>query len=81
MNKEVERCINVVADSIKSKAKDISNDISGVSSIKIVAEIVNGEILNFNVVKNYYCFDYIGRPPERIDLKNFLDDLESDNNE
>ena len=65
MNKEVERCINVIADNIKSKAKDISNDINGVSSIKIVAEIVNGDVLNFDVIKNYSCFDYIGRGQEK----------------
>ena len=30
MNKEIERCINVIADNIKEKAKDISNDLKNV---------------------------------------------------
>lgn len=39
MNKEIERCINVIADNIKEKAKDISNDLKNVLSIEIKAKI------------------------------------------
>ena len=61
MNKEIERCINVIADNIKEKAKDISNDLKNVLSIEIKAKIENGTILNFDVIKNYGCCDYVGK--------------------
>ena len=61
MNKEIERCINVIADNIKEKAKDISNDLKNVLSIEIKAKIENGTILNFEVTKNYGCCDYVGK--------------------
>lgn len=61
MNKEIERCINVIADNIKEKAKDISNDLKNVLSIEIKAKIENGTILNFEVIKNYGCCDYVGK--------------------
>lgn len=59
MNKEIERCIEVIADNIKSKAKDVSNDLEKVTSIEIKAKIKNGCILNFDIIKNYNCFDYV----------------------
>lgn len=35
VNKEIERCINVIADNIKEKAKDISNDLKMVILLKL----------------------------------------------
>lgn len=59
MNKEVERCIEVIAENIKKKAKDVSNNLENVTSIEIKSKIENGEILNFDIIKNYHCNDYI----------------------
>ena len=53
MNKEIERCINVIADNIKERAKDISNDLKNVLSIEIKAKIENGTILNFEVIISF----------------------------
>ena len=64
MNKEIERCINVIADNIKEKAKDISNYLKNVLSIEIKAKIENGTILNFDVINNYGCCDYVGKGNE-----------------
>ena len=61
MNKEIERCINVIADNIKERAKDISNDLKNVLSIEIKAKIENGTILNFDVIKKYGSCDYVGK--------------------
>ena len=61
MNKEIERCLNVIADNIKEKAKDISNDLENVMSIEIKTKIENGTILNFDVIKKYGCYDYVGK--------------------
>ena len=61
MNKEIERCLNVIADNIKEKAKDISNDLENVMSIEIKTKIENGTILNFDVIKKYGFCDYVGK--------------------
>ena len=59
INKEVERCIKSLAKDLSKRAKDISKDLERVRSISINAEICGGEIINYDINKNYIVEDFI----------------------
>ena len=53
VNDSIEECIKAIGENLKNRAKDISQDLDRVTSITIHAEIKRGEIINFDVTKNY----------------------------
>lgn len=59
LNTEVARCIKSLGEDLISRAEDISNDLERVGSIDISARICSGEIINYDVTKNYKVMDYI----------------------
>lgn len=59
VNTEVERCIKSIGFDLVDRAKDISNDLKRVSTIDINAKICAGEIINYDIIKNYTVLDCI----------------------
>jgi len=49
----IEKCIKAIGQSLIEKANDVSRDTERVTSITIHAEIRNGEVVNFDIAKNY----------------------------
>lgn len=49
----VEEAIIAIGKSLIKRAKDVANDVDKVSSITIYANIVAGEVVNFDITKNY----------------------------
>ena len=49
----VKDAITAIGQSLIERAEDIAKDVEKVSTINIYANIVNGEIVSFDVTKNY----------------------------
>lgn len=49
----VEEAITAIGQSLIERAKNVANDIEKVNSITIYANIVAGEVVNFDITKNY----------------------------
>lgn len=49
----VEEAITAIGQSLIKRAKDIANDVNKVNNITIYANIVAGEIVAFDIKKNY----------------------------
>lgn len=58
-NSEVAKCIKAIGQDLINRADDISNDIKDVSSITIYSKIVGGDIINYDVTKNYCTKEFI----------------------
>lgn len=59
INSEVARCIKSIGEDLINRADDIANDLDNVTAIKIIGEISAGEIINYDVIKNYSVKDFI----------------------
>lgn len=59
INNEVAKCIKAIGQDLINRADDISNDIKDVSSITIYSKIVGGDIINYDVTKNYCTKEFI----------------------
>lgn len=59
VNSEVAKCIKSIGQDLINRADDISNDIKDVSSITIYSKIVGGDIINYDVTKNYCTKEFI----------------------
>lgn len=59
VNNEVAKCIKAIGQDLINRADDISNDLENVSSITIYSKIAAGEIVNYDVTKNYYTKEFI----------------------
>ena len=57
-NEKVADCIKSIGQDLINRADDISRDINLVGSITIIGKIEAGEIINYDVVKNYRPFMY-----------------------
>lgn len=53
----VKLAIESIGKSLIDRADDISRDLNYVSSISINAKITPEEVVNFDVIKNYYALD------------------------
>ena len=53
INSEVAKCIKAIGEDLIKRADDISRDLDRVSSISISSVIHGGEIINYDVNKNY----------------------------
>lgn len=51
--KNIKDCVLSIARELKNRADDITNDIEDVRSININAKIEAGEVVNFDIIKNY----------------------------
>lgn len=72
VNNEVAKCIKSIGQDLINRADDISNDLENVSSITIYSKIAAGEIVNYDVTKNY-C------PKEFIDYDKIYKERKEDN--
>ena len=59
VNNEVAKCIKSIGQDLINRADDISNDLENVSSITIYSKIVGGDIINYDVTKNYCTKEFI----------------------
>lgn len=59
INNEVAKCIKAIGQDLINKADDISNDLENVSSITIYSKIIGGDIINYDVTKNYCTKEFI----------------------
>lgn len=59
INTEVEKCIKAIGTDLISRAEDIARDLERVRSISISATIVNGEIVGYDVNKEYSTNTFI----------------------
>lgn len=59
VNSEVAKCIKAIGQDLINKADDISNDLENVSSITIYSKIIGGDIINYDVTKNYCTKEFI----------------------
>lgn len=59
VNSEVAKCIKAIGQDLINKADDISNDLENVSSITIYSKIIGGDIINYDVTKNYCPKEFI----------------------
>lgn len=53
INNEVAKCIKSIGQDLINRADDISNDLKNVMSITIHSTICGGEVVNYDVTKNY----------------------------
>ncbi len=58
-NSEVAKCIKAIGQDLINRADDISTDVKDVSSITIYSKIVGGDIINYDVTKNYCTKEFI----------------------
>lgn len=53
INSEVSKCIKAIGEDLIKRADDISRDLDHVATISISSVIQGGEIINYDVNKNY----------------------------
>ena len=59
INSEVSKCIKAIGQDLINRADDISKDLKRVRNIEIKSTICNGEIINYDVNKNYIVEAFI----------------------
>lgn len=59
LNSEVAKCIKAIGEDLIKRADDISRDLDRVKTISIYSVIQGGEIINYDVNKNYGVEAYI----------------------
>lgn len=59
INSEVAKCIKAIGEDLIKRADDISRDLDRVATISINSVIQGGEIINYEVNKNYNVEAYI----------------------
>lgn len=70
INSEVAKCIKAIGKDLIKRADDISKDLDRVGTITISSIICGGEIINYDVNKNYHVEAFIDYQGIKKDKEN-----------